>query len=72
MNYDFNRVSPYLTSSEFVTVFTGRKQRALYRFNPDLTKDQKETILKNLRFGANVEAFLNCGDLLNVKAKPIG
>ncbi len=67
--YDFNRVAPYVTGSQYVTVYTGRRQRSLYRFNPDLTEGERATVLNNLRYGEHVDAFLSCGDLLQVKAK---
>ena len=63
------RVTSYLTASDYVTVFDSKKSRHLYRFNPDLSTSERETILDNLRFGADVAQFLGCGDLLKVKSK---
>lgn len=70
--YGFNRVAPYLTGSDYLTVYTGRTSRRLYRFNPDLSNDDREVVLSELRFGESskaIAAFLACGDLLEVKAK---
>lgn len=65
-----HRVTSYLTSSDYVTVFDGKKNRSLYRFNPDLSQGDRKTVLKHLRYGADVGQFLGCGDLLTVKPKP--
>lgn len=67
--YYIHRVTPYLTSSDYVTVFNSRKDRSLYRFNPDLNREERMLILDNLKYGADVGNFLACGDLLTVKPK---
>jgi hypothetical protein len=62
---------PYYSGSEYLTVFLSRKERRLYRFNPDLTEDERRVIHASiLKDAMSTLDFLNCGDLLTTKPKP--
>jgi hypothetical protein len=46
-------------------------ESAVYRFNPDLTEDERRVIHASiLKDAMSTLDFLNCGDLLTTKPKP--
>ena len=60
--------TPYLTGSDFLTVYINRNERRLLKFNPDLDNDARQLILDGIR--ANVGMlfrFIDAGDLIEPK-----